>query len=123
MARLLAEFQLNQGRPSYLEGASKRHYHIRIFTDDPPEDALTITYQLDPSYTNPIRIVPKGTPDFGEYTTAYGDYEIKVLGRRQKDGNAVELLSSRTLSDALRERYGADASPEVEAAIRDIAEN
>ena len=123
MARLLAEFQLEKGRPSYIEGANNKHYYIRLFTDSPPEDALTITYQLDPSYKNPIRVVPRGTPDFSEYATAYGDYVVSVFGRRQKDESAVELLTSRTLTDALRDHYGSNMSPEIEAAIQDIAAN
>ena len=123
MPLLKAEFLLEDGQPSFFDFQGRRHYRIRLSLEDPPPGIMTITYQLHDSYKNPIRVVPVGVPSFQEFTSSYGDYEIRVLGRVKSDPNAVHLLTSAKLSDALRNSYKPSPSPDIINALRDISDN
>ncbi len=120
MSKLIAEFLSDDGRPCYTQGEKYRHYKIRLTLQDPPPEALTIIYQLDSTYENPIRMVTKGVPDFQEYITAYGDYDVRIAFRTLDEPNQVLTLASERLSGALRARYGIGAPVEIENAILEI---
>jgi hypothetical protein len=117
MPKLLAEFELNKdGTPKYLLRGDQKHYQLRLFMEDVPQDASSVKYVLHATYYEPDRLVPRGMKDFQEYTTSYGDYEIRgVVNRR--DGTE---RFSRLLTDALKERYEGNATKEVLDAINTL---
>ena len=121
MSKLLAEFQLENGRPSFIERGEKKHYRIRLFLKDAPPDAVTVTYQLDDTYKNPIRLIPAGDPAFTEYTTSYGDYPVQVAVRRKSNPNAIEFLTGEKLSNALKDNYAESSDPAIHEAIQELA--
>jgi hypothetical protein len=122
--RLLAEFLLSNGAPHWVAGEdSAKHYSILLRLANAPLDAVTVIYQLDDSYLTPIRMVPAGVPDFQEYITASGDFEIRVAMRKVSEINAIEGLLSGKLSDALLSNYGSNLSESITNAIQDLREH
>ena len=118
--KLFAEFETSKdGKPIAVPGETKKHYRIRLFLKDVPPDAYSVTYQLDKSYRNPIRKIPSGVPEFEEYTTSYGDYPVSVEIR----GRDFPYSLREMLSNALENRYGAEANPEIRGAIEAIKQN
>lgn len=116
--KLLAEFVLDPaGQPQFVEGDSEKQYKLRLFLKDIPKDAAMVQYELHPTYYRPVRNVPYGVKDFQEYTTSYGDYEIKASLYR-KD-SAVRLAT--TLIAALRDNYSTAMTPEIQGAITDLS--
>jgi hypothetical protein len=120
---LRAEFQMIDKIPVRVQGDKHTHYSIKLSIPDAPQDAITIIYVLDSSYKNPVRLITKGVPDFQEYITAYGDYEIRVLYRPASDPNGLAQLLATPLSNALIQTYGETADPEIRAAIKAISDN
>jgi hypothetical protein len=123
MAQLRANFDLANGEPLFATGPQYRHYQVLLSIQDPPENALTIIYQLDSSYPNPVRMVTKGAPNFQEYITAYGDYVITVVYRPVDDPSKLETLLSARLSRALHDTYGSNTPPPVAEAIKYIEDH
>ena len=121
MATLLAEFEIENGQPAFVQGSKHKHYRIRLFLEGVPQDAITVRYQLDPTYKNPIRIVSAGAPQFNEFTTAYGDYLIQVSMRNKSDPNYDHPLTSGRLAEALQTKYAGTANPSISVAIQEIA--
>src|SRR5689334_1693521 len=112
--KILAQFITDaKGRPQYLTGPSHKHYRIRLFLKDTPEDVNRVTYKLHESYRQPVREVPVGVPDFAEEITSFGDHTITAVIRRR---GGTDLVTNR-LSDALTEAYREDAPPSVREAI------
>jgi|ERR1017187_5453061 hypothetical protein len=119
--RLLAEFLLSNGSPHWVQGADEaKHYSILLRLANAPPDTVTVIYQLDDSYLTPIRMVPTGVPDFQEYITASGDFEIRVARRRMPEINQIDSLLSAKLSDALLSHYGQNSTESVASAIQDL---
>jgi hypothetical protein len=94
------------------------HYEIRLFIKDPPPTTRSVVYTLDKSYSKPTRKVNKGVPDFEEYITSYGDYEVGV---KINAGRPIQFKTY--LSSALEHYYGNKASGAVREAIDHIVEN
>lgn len=118
--QLLAEFVLSSGAPQFAETLGRRHYTILLRLVDAPADAVTVIYQLDESFTNAIRMIPVGVPEFQEYITAFADFDIRVAVRQKAEINEVEQLISRKLSQALLDRYGSDLTPPISQAIEEL---
>ncbi len=114
MANLLAEFELDEhGKPKCVEKDNLKHFMVRLFLDGAPADASSVQYVLHPTYIEPVRLVPKGVKDFEEYTTSYGDYEIRGNIRSRQN---TEVFN-KSLTDALKERYSGESTPAILEAI------
>lgn len=117
--KICAAFQLDgEGRPIAMVRNNRRHYKIRLFMEDVPQDAYAVTYKLHESYYNPTREVRRGATKFEEQITSYGDYVVKaeVRGKKASGFAAVEL------SRALKETYGSDPDIAIRQAIQEIQE-
>ena len=84
-----------------------------------PEDAYAVTYQLHESYYDPTREVHRQVPDFQQFITSYGDYDIKAQIKRKKD---VDFLAE-TLSRALRQTYETNPSDAIQRTIEELERN
>lgn len=105
-----------KGKP---KGRSSGNYHIVLRLADAPADAHRVTYQLDDSYYDPVREVRDRDAQFSEEIESYGDYEIKATIRLKDHA----ILTSRALSEALREAHGDNPDPDVRKALEEIASN
>ncbi len=126
--KICAEFNLDENnKPLFDESPryKRKHYQIKIFIENAPEDTHAVTYELSESHIDPVQEVFKETqsfnriqhiPNFELETTSYGDFEIKAKIRQKDYANFV----SRRLSDALREKYGDTSNPDIQNAINDI---
>ena len=123
MAQLRAVFEMTNGAPAFTQGDRYKHYAIILSVAEVPEDALTIIYELDDSYANPIRMVTKGVPNYQEYITSYGNFSIRILYRPMRDPNILQPLLSQKLSDALIASYEPPVSEAVALAIKDILDH
>jgi hypothetical protein len=112
--KILAEFITDaKGRPQFLDGPSHKHYRIRLYLKDAPQDVSRVTDKLHESYRQPVREVPVGVPEFAEEITPFGDHTITAVLRRR---SGTDLVTNR-LSDALAETYRGSAPPGVLEAI------
>lgn len=124
-SKLRCEFDLDdQGLPRFTEGKTLKsgealkHYHIKLFLEDAPDDAYSVTYELDPTYYEPVREVFKGeAPDFALKTTTYGDFDVKANVRIKGFKDAVHV----DVAEALSETYSDSTTPEIQGAIQEIA--
>jgi hypothetical protein len=108
--RLLAEFTVDRkNRPLCDEG----HYDIRLYVKDTPSGTRSVTYRLDQSFLQRNLTVEEGVPDFEEFITSYGDFEVEVVIGTRSSKKKI----SRWLSSALEEHYGNAANREVLKAI------
>lgn len=117
--KIRAEFQLDEkGKPLAIDRNNLKHYKIRLYMVDVPEDAYAVVYRLDETYYDPTREVRRGAPDFEERITSYGDYVVKaeIRGKKSSDLSAVEL------SQALRDTYVSSSDEGIRRAILDIEE-
>jgi hypothetical protein len=121
--RLRAIFETSEGVPTAVQGEKYKHYSIMLSLLDVPEDVMAVIYQLDDTYSNPLRMVTKGVPNFQESITSYGDYPVRVAYRPLQDPNRLEQLLSQKLSDALIESYGPEMTDSIRLAIKDIVEH
>ena len=94
------------------------HYEIRLFIKDPPPSTSSVVYTLHESYAKRRRKVNKGVPDFEEYITSYGDFEVGV---KINGGHPMQFKTY--LSSALEHHYGNKASSAVRKAIDHLVEN
>lgn len=123
MAQLRAMFEMTDGIPKFTQGEKYKHYSIMLSIVDPPDNILTAIYQLDNTYENPVRMVTKGVPNFQEYITSYGDFDIRVSYRPMEDPNKLQTLLSQKLSNALISSYDAPVPEAISSAIRDITDH
>jgi len=106
----------DKGRPKEVTAGN---YAIRIHVENFPEDTHRVTYQLHPTYYDPLRDVRERSTSFSEDLTSYGDYVIQAQVRT-KDHS---IVSTRRLADALRETHGESDDPMVKKALEDIEKN
>jgi hypothetical protein len=118
---VLAEFVLdNEGKPSFIVSNGLKHFKIKLHTNPVDTGKVdTVVYKLHPTYYDPERVVPAGSEaqcQFAEEITSYGDFKIRV----NASGSAGEVLTSKTLSEALVEKYKGQGNPAILAAIEQI---
>ncbi len=121
--RLGARFVLDtDGAPAAIQSSTApdlKHYKIDLFTLEAPSSARSVTYELHPSYYDPLReVVRKSDKDqFVEPITSYGDYEIRVAV-----SGSTEDVATVWLSDALRRshRDALETDSAIARAIQDI---
>ena len=114
---LLAAFELKNGKPIY--NKEEDGYEIRLYMKNVPRDTQSVIYELDETYLDYIRKVKKGAPDFQEYITSYGDYEISATVK----GKETRKVVTGWLSTALEKNYEKRMSDSIRRAIKDIEEN
>jgi transcription initiation factor IIF auxiliary subunit len=101
------------------KGRDSGHYAIKIFVENPPEDAYAVTYRLHETYYDPVREVYNREDGFAEVLTSYGDYEIQA--RIRTKSFPIEL--NRSLYDALEESHRNDRDASIVKALNDIHDN
>lgn len=118
--RLTAHFVKDEsGKPSLIEAGGRKHYKVTFGVEGVP-DAYAATFELHPTYYDPVRSVSPDTDGhLALNTTAYGDYDLKV--KVQAKEGVVQIVDS--VSDALKRGLGgqtADAAfADALAYIRD----
>jgi hypothetical protein len=122
--KLRAAFQLDgDGNPRFVPGGALesgeplKHWEIEISVEGAPRDAYAVTYELDPTYYEARREVPREEENFKLHTTSYGDFGVRARVRSK----GFTDLATRDLVDALRETHGNDPSPAIQAALAAIA--
>ena len=114
---LKARFVLdNSGKPAE---RTSGHYKIKLFVEGVPEDAYSVTYQLDPSYYDPIRETLSPSNGFAEDITSYGDFLVTARIRTP----SATIPIQRSLSQALIETHSGEITPEIQKGLQDIIDN
>jgi hypothetical protein len=119
MARLalVARFILDsKGAPKVAYQGDAPHYGITLTVSGAPEDAYAVTYQLHESYYEPVRESRRGTDDFAEEITSYGDYEVRATVR----GKSRTQMVVAELSEALARGHAKETSPAIATALASI---
>jgi len=118
--KLIAQFEMDpDGAPKIIDARGKKHYKIVFKVKDAPE-AYAATFELDPSYIDPVRNVsPDTIGEFALKTTTYGDYAVKVL-LQTKEG---QLQLTDSVSNALSRGTGPERSALIDEALAYIKEH
>lgn len=115
--KIAAQFELDDsGQPKAIVRGSTKHYNIRIHLVAPPEDTYAVTYQLDPSYYDPVRESRDKASSFSSDLTSYGDYTISAKVRTKHGVIAVAL----PLSEALKEGHASSMSRPIQSALEEL---
>ena len=118
--QIKAEFELDtNGQPEAIHYGDQKHYKIKLYINDLPEDTYAVTYKLHESYYDPSREARNIHNKCEENITSYGDYVVQARIRRRSRVDSI----ARTLSDALETTYEGNANPAIAQAIQDIREN
>jgi hypothetical protein len=118
--QLIAQFETdNDGKPRFFERGGHKHYKLVFEVENMPKDVYAGTFELDPTYYDPVRTL---RPDKGKLkleTTSYGDYDLKI-SLRTRDG---EIVFVDNLVRALeRARAKMPDNPAIDQAIAEIRE-
>jgi hypothetical protein len=106
------------GKPSVVERGGRHHYKVVFEVDDAPPDAYAATFELDPSYYDPLRTLkPDSDGKFRLETTAYGNYPVVV--RLHRKGGDVTLKAN--VAQALRTSVSGATAPAWQDAVSYIA--
>jgi hypothetical protein len=117
--KLRASFQLgSDGKPSiaYARPSVPTHYDLRLWIENAPSDAYSVTYKLHHSYYDPIRYNESAGTSFAEKITSYGDYTVEA---EIATGRGRSRLREE-LSAMLAKTYGSDTDENIKKAILDI---
>jgi hypothetical protein len=118
---ITARFILDdQGRPRFEESPDGlRHYELALEVKNAPAEAYGATFELDPTYYDPVRSVrPDETGALRLETTSYGDFVLTA----QLNAKSPALPLRTSLARALRQSHpNPDAA--VQRALRDIADH
>jgi hypothetical protein len=115
--KIVAQFELDSaGKPKAVVRGSTKHYSIRLHLASPPEDTYAVTYQLHPSYYDPVRESHDRASSFSSELTSYGDYTINAKVRTKQGVIAVTF----PLSEALKEGHASSMSTPIASALSDI---
>jgi hypothetical protein len=105
------------GRPAALTGRNHQHYRVEFEVRNPPPDTYAATFELHPSYPDPVRTLPPDSEGrFRLSTTTYGDYPV-VVRLRTRTGD--EVVVRETVARALRR--SPSSTPALKAAVDYIA--
>jgi pYEATS domain-containing protein involved in immunity len=112
--KLKAEFLLDKaGKPV---GRSSGHYQIVLSVENAPPDTHAVTYQLDPSYYDPIRTVRGSQGNFAEEITSYGNYYVQARVRARDR----VIPAGANLYQALLRSHGNSNDEAIRKALADI---
>jgi pYEATS domain-containing protein involved in immunity len=115
-----AEMVLDEkNEPVQIKGDSLNHYRIRLFLDTPNPDVESVTYNLDPTYYDPVRESTDRDSQFGVEITTYGDYPVTVDA--QVRGEIVREVVP--LAKLLKQAYEDSTTPEISSALSYIAKH
>ena len=120
--QLVAEFETDaHGDPRFVEQGGLKHYKIVFEIQNIPANAYAATFELDPSYYDPVRTLrPDPDGKIRLETTAFGDYDVKVRVRT-KEGEVPVFGTLKTALQNSAQRGLAAANPAVDAALEYIA--
>ncbi len=119
---IVARFKTDtEGNPVFVTDGDTKHYEVTIGVENAPQETYAATFELDPTYYDPIQTVrPDTEGQFSLETTSYGDYDVTVR-LRTKEG---EIPLADSLKRALQRSYGtAPANPALMSALTDIEKN
>jgi hypothetical protein len=120
-SQIEATILLSGDTPVVSDVEGKTQFKIALKIINPPPDALTIIYQLDgDTYSEPVRMVTKGVPNFEEVITASKDTPILVSYRSTTNPSELHKLLSDHLSVALGRSYVSLEDGPVKQAIERI---
>lgn len=117
---IVAEFVTDAaGNPLFIDEGGTKHYKLKIDVENAPEDAYAATFELDPTYYDPVQTLrPNPAGQFSLKTTSYGDYDLTVRLRTR----AGDIPIADSLTRALQRSYRETPSNEaLRAALTDIA--
>jgi hypothetical protein len=110
------------GVPEVIPGGEKRHYKVIFEIKNAPADAYAATYELDPSYYDPVRTIRRdedGT--FRLEVTTHGDYPVIAHLHRP---DASDLTLREGVARALkRGRETMPDNPKIDEALSYIADH
>lgn len=118
--RLTARFDVDsKGNPRFIESGGKNHYRIVLEVEDLPPDLHAVTFELHPSYYDPIQTVPLDRERRVRLsTTTYGDYDLRVILRTRRG----EVSFVENLTRAFERGLGSgEANPATMQALAQIA--
>jgi hypothetical protein len=110
------------GNPAVVSGGNKQHYKVVFEVENAPPDAYAATFELDPSYYDPVRTLqPEQDGKFRLKTTTFGDFPLVVRLHRAK---AQDMILKEGVARGLkRARSSMPANPGIDAALAEIADN
>jgi hypothetical protein len=116
--RLIARFETDaEGKPRFTQDSDKRHYRLVFEIENAPPDAYAATFELHPTYYDPVRTVTADQDGkIRLETSSYGDYLLKVLLRTKKG----EIPIADTVSHALQKSHATANNPALDQALADI---
>ncbi len=118
--RLVAEFNRDKnGDPLSISSGGLNHYSLALKVKDAPASVRRVTYHLDPTYSEPVRIVNARVADFEEPMTTYGDFEVTVEYEAEGKPEKTTLKLSKALADGL----AVDATDSCKRALEEIKEH
>lgn len=113
------------GTPRVTERDGQRHYAVVFEVENAPPDTYAATFELDPSYYDPVRTVtPDGEGRVRLHITTYGDYPVLVRLSRYKGPSVVlKEMVSRALRRGLEEPSTGTPTtgPAITRALEDIS--
>jgi hypothetical protein len=113
-----AEMILDEkNEPVRIKGDSLDHYKVRLFLDTQNPEVESVTYNLDPTYYDPVRESRDPDSQFSIELTTYGDYPVTVDAQV---GNEI-VREVKPLAELLEQTHQETASPEIESALKYIA--
>ena len=112
-----------QGNPAVVkEAEGRKHYKVVLEVDDAPSDTYAATFELDPSYYDPLRTLkPDADGKFRLETTTYGDYPVFV--RLHRAGGSDVTLKDNVVRALTRTSSNEPESLAFQVALNDIAKN
>lgn len=119
--KLIARFKLDAtGKPQFRTANGHKHYKLKLYVQDAPENAETVTYKLHSSYYDPVREVDDRLNNFKEKITSYGDYHVRAELR----GPKLQQSLTKLLSQMLKEGHpDLSSNAALRTALDDIAAN
>jgi hypothetical protein len=118
--RLTVRFETDpSGNPTFVQDSDKKHYYLAFEVDDLPADVYAATFELDPTYWDPVQTIFPQNRRATLRTTSYGDYGLRVT-LRSKGGPDLPIIDTvvRALS---RARSSMPPNPTIDSAIADLA--
>jgi len=96
---ITANFILDsEGNPKAIQSGEVKHYQIQIQVENAPQDTYAVTYELHPTYYEPVRESIQREENFAEKLTSYGDYLIRAKVRSKTGTQTVVTPLSTALT-------------------------
>jgi hypothetical protein len=121
--QLTVRFETDRdGNPIFVEDPqNKKHYYLEFEVKDVPSDVYAATFELHPTYYDPVRTLYPENRSVVLRTTSYGDYDLKVL-LRTKEGRDVPV-SANIVQALERARPSMPANTTIDTAIAELRDH